>query len=244
MFPYDPALAAAVQAPPATVADVLRVMRMIDAACVDGDGMKWFNRLYLQVTEAVEARIATGDFANPAWLSELDVQFARLYFDALRAFLAGAPCPSCWQVLFLGRNNASIARIQFALAGVNAHINHDLPEALTATNTILGAAPRHGTPEYNDYTSLNATFDSLIGNAKETLDVRLLGDPLPAVSRLEDTIAAWNVLAAREQAWNNSELLSSLRASQPLQAGFMRTLDGLTTLAGKALLVPVPPTVS
>jgi hypothetical protein len=240
MFPYDPVLVAAVRRPAATVADVLGCMRTIDATCVDGDGLKWFNWLYLQVTAAVEARIASGGFSDPAWLSELDVQFAKLYFTALGASLSGGSCPSCWQVLFDCRSTAGIARIQFAMAGINAHINHDLAQALVDTDAARNAAPRHGTSQYNDYTALNSTFDSLIEAAKKTLHVRLLGDPLPAVSHLEDTIAAWKVSAAREQAWINSEVLWTLRGLPPLTAGFMNTLDGLTTVAGKALLVPVP----
>jgi hypothetical protein len=126
------------------------------------------------------------------------------------------------------------------MAGINAHINHDLGQALVETDAARNVAPRHGTAQYNDYTALNSTLDSLIETAKKTLHVRLLGDPLPAVSHLEDTIAAWKVSAAREQAWVNSEVLWTLRALPALSDGFMSTLDGLTTVAGKALLVPVP----
>ena len=39
---------------------------------------------------------------------------------------------------------------------------------------------------------------SLIELAEQTLHVRLLGDALPPVSHLEDTIAAFSVSAARE----------------------------------------------
>src|SRR6185369_15104868 len=120
LFPYDPALIAATQNPPQTVADVLQTMQIIDAACVEGDGLKWFNRLYLQVTQAVETRIAAGGFSDPAWLAELDVQFGRLYFSALSAHLRGAACPGCWRAMFEVRSNVRLARIQFALAGVNA----------------------------------------------------------------------------------------------------------------------------
>jgi len=90
------------------------------------------------------------------------------------------------------------------------------------------------------YPSLNTTLDSLVESAKQTLHVRLLGEVLPPVSRLEDTIAAWSVSAARESAWRNAELLWHLRAVPRLSSGFMDGLDGLTTVAGKALLVPVP----
>jgi hypothetical protein len=190
--------------------------------------------------ESVEARISGGGFADPAWLAELDVQFARLYFSALKNSLAGLSCPSCWQVMFSSRNRPRVARIQFALAGINAHINHDLSQAIVATCEVTATVPQHGTAQYNDYTALNTTLDSLIESAKRTLLVRLLGDPLPAVSHLEDTVAAWNVKAAREKAWMNAELLWRLNGSPALAAGFMDTLDGLTTVVGKSLLVPVP----
>jgi hypothetical protein len=241
MFPYDAAILATVQTVPQSIPDVLATMQTIETTCVDGDGLKWFNWLYLQVTEAVETRVSSGEFSDPAWLAALDVQFARLYFGALKASLSGQPTPDCWQALFVRRNQIMVARIQFALAGINAHINHDLAEAITATCQETGTTPQHGGTQYNDYTALNTTLDALVESAKQTLRVRLLGDSLPPVTHLEDTVAAWDVSAAREAAWNNSEVLWQLRTVPPLSAAFMDTLDGLTAVAGKALLVPVPP---
>ncbi len=240
MFPYDPALVAAVQTPPQSIPDVLRTMQTIDATCIDADGLKWFNWLYLQVTSAVEARVSAGGFADRSWLAELDVQFARLYFEALGAALAGAPSPGCWRALFDSRANVRIARIQFALAGINAHINHDLPEALVATCQVTNTTPQHGNTQYRDYTAINTTLDAIIEPAKQTLNVRLLGDQLPAVSHLCDLIAAFGTSAAREKAWQNSEVLWHLQDVPALASGFMDALDGITTFAGKALLVPVP----
>jgi hypothetical protein len=130
MFPYDSTLLTAAQSIPAAVSDVLLIMRTIEATCVDGDGLKWFNWLYLQVTEAVESRIVAGGFNDPTWLAELDVQFDRLYFDALASSLSGQPTPDCWQALFQSRRQAQTARIQFAMAGINAHINHTLRRRL------------------------------------------------------------------------------------------------------------------
>lgn len=240
MFPYDPLLVSALQASPTSIADVLRLMQTIEATCVDGDGLKWFNWLYFQVTQAVETCIASGRFIDSAWLAELDVQFARFYFGALESALSGQPGPGCWKALFGRRNEADVARIQFALAGINAHINHDLPQAIVATCQVTATVPQHASAHYNDYTALNTTLDSLIESAKQTLHVRLLGDPLPPVSHLEDTIAAWSVSAAREAAWQNGELLWHLRDCPPLSSNFIGTLDGLTTVVGKALLAPVP----
>ncbi|HEX3682631.1 MAG TPA: DUF5995 family protein [Bryobacteraceae bacterium] len=239
MFPYDAVLASAVQTAPACIADVLQVMRAIDGTCVDGDGLKWFNRLYLEVTQAVETRVSAGGFSDPEWLAELDIQFAGWYFAALKAFLTGGPGAECWQVLFASRGNAALARIQFALCGINAHINHDLPEAIVKTCQATSSVPQHPSAQYSDYTSLNSTLDGIIESAKQTLHVRLLGDPVPAVSHLEDTMAAWSVSAARENAWQNSEILWHLQGVPALADGFEDTLDGLTTVVGKALLAPV-----
>ena len=240
MFPYDPKILAAVQTPPQCVADVIRIMLSIDTTCSDSDGLKWFNRVYLQVTQAVETRISSGGFTDPAWLAELDVQFARLYFGALSTALSGQKAPDCWQVLFERRDHAAIARIQFALAGINAHINHDLPAAIVNTCDATSTIPQHSGTRYADYTGLNSTLDNLIDSAKQTLHVRLAGDALPPVSHLNDTIAAWSVSAARESAWLNAELLWHIRAFPPMDSAFMDTLDGLVTVVGTTLLVPVP----
>lgn len=240
MFPYDRQIADAVRSPAQSISDVLAAMRTIDLACADGDGLKWFNWLYLQVTGAVETRIAGGGFSGPAWLTVLDVRFANLYFTALRGHLTGGECPGCWAALFSVRGDARIARIQFALAGINAHINHDLPEAIVQTCAATNTVPQHGSAQYTDYTNLNSTLDGLIETAKKTLHVRLLGDPLPPVTHLEDAVAAWGTAAAREQAWNNSEVLWHLRDVPSVATGFLAGLDGITAFASKTLLAPVP----
>ena len=71
-------------------------MDVIAETCIDGDGLKWFNDLYFQVTQAVKDRIASGGFRDPQWLAGLDVQFGRLYFRALASSLSGQPTPGCW----------------------------------------------------------------------------------------------------------------------------------------------------
>jgi hypothetical protein len=240
VFPYDPALLEAISAPARTISEVLAGMGSMQAVLVDGDGLKWFNWLYLQVTEAVAGEVAAGRFSNREWLTELDVQFANLYFDALRTHLSGRRAPGCWRAVFGQRNQAPIARIQFAMAGINAHINRDLPVAVVNTCKATGTAPVHDSAEYADYTAVNPTLEGLIASARSELHVRLLGDALPHASHLENTLGAWSVDAAREAAWTNAEILWGLRPLKPLSERFLQSLDGLTALAGKTLLSPVP----
>jgi hypothetical protein len=238
VFAYDPDILTAVQEDPQTISDVLDRLQTIDRLCVNEDGLKWFNGVYISVTQAVENRVTSGGFADPRWLAQLDIQFAGLYFSAVRSALMGASCPGCWAAMFAGRENVRIARIQFALAGMNAHINRDLCLAIEATCKVTGTLPQHGTAQYNDFTSLNPTLDELIDRARESLNFRLPGDALPAVSHLDDLIASWDLGAAREKAWKNAENLWNLPPS--LAAGLLDAVDGLTSVISKALLVPVP----
>jgi hypothetical protein len=240
MFPYDPALIRAVSSPPSSIDNVLDVLQQIDATCVDGDGLKWFNWLYSEVTSAIQNRIAAEGLEDPAWINTLDVQFATLYFSALEAGLQGLSAPGCWMALLSQRSDRRIARSQFALAGTNSHINHDLPAAIVATCRATGTIPEHSSRQYQDYSSLNATLDPLIEDAMKVLHVRLLGDALPAVSHLEDTVAAWSLSAARESAWNNAEVLWNLEGDPALESSYNDSLDGLTTVTSKTLLVPAP----
>src|SRR4051812_7276748 len=120
MFPYDPQLLSAVSLPIVSIAGVSHTIQTIDGLCIAGEGLKWFTWLYQQVTASVAARVGGGGFPDPAWLATLDVQFAGLYFGALKSWLSGSSTAGCWRAVFDRRNQVAIARIQFALAGINA----------------------------------------------------------------------------------------------------------------------------
>jgi hypothetical protein len=120
--------------PVVTIDDVIARMCAIDALLPANDGLKWFNRLYLMVTQQVDLHPPGGAWQSPAWLIRLDVLFAGLYFSAVSNILCGQSVPSAWRALFEARYRTGIDRIQFALAGMNAHINHDLALALSTTN--------------------------------------------------------------------------------------------------------------
>jgi Family of unknown function (DUF5995) len=230
------------------VPDVVAMLRAIDALLPDSDGLKWFNWLYLQVTESVNAsvghvgQVGQSDLVDAAWLAELDVRFASLYFSALERWLApeGQPAPHCWAAMFNRRKDVMLARIQFALAGINAHISHDLALAIVATCEATSVAPSHQSQQYRDFTALNANLDALIETAKKTLHVRLLGQVLPPVSRLEDAIGGWNIAASREAAWVSAEALWLVRHESLLRANHERLLDLATTAANGAILITIP----
>ena len=58
----DKALYAIVSgAAPSTIEDVLAVMQQIDQMLADSDGLKWFNRLYMVVTQEVDLHPPASD---------------------------------------------------------------------------------------------------------------------------------------------------------------------------------------
>ncbi len=238
MFPYDNAIVSTVRRNPQTVSDVLQLMQAIDTTCADTDGLKWFNWLYFQVTQAIKACLDAGKFTDPTWLARLDVLFAQFYFNALETALTGSPTPGCWQAMFSVRGDTRIARIQFALAGMNAHINHDLCQAIVSTCRATNRPLQHGTTQYSDYTSVNATLDSMIQSAKQTLAVRLPGASSPPISQLQNVIAAFDIGIAREHAWNTAEALWALPAAAT--APLLKFVNGITAALGKSLLIPIP----
>jgi hypothetical protein len=66
---------------------------------VPGDGLACFNRMYLQVTQEVNSRLGQGFFADPVFMTALDVAFADLYFGAAAAAADLAPVPLAWRPL-------------------------------------------------------------------------------------------------------------------------------------------------
>ena len=140
----------------ATIEDVITRQKAIDAVLPTGDGLKWFNLLYLQVTQQVDSSPSLIAWANPLWLTRLDVVFARLYFDAVKNWLhKSANVASSWQALLEARFTTGIDRIQFALAGMNAHINHDLAIALLQTDGEMNLIPLKNSPEHDDFERVN-----------------------------------------------------------------------------------------
>lgn len=225
---------------PQTVEQVAALLREIDRDLPETDGLLWFNRLYLLISEAVRERLAAGAFHHPGWMAKLEVRFAACYFEALEAWQADRPAPGCWRALFRHREDAAVARAQFALAGVNAHINHDLPMALVDAFVETCSSPQHAATQYEDFTSLHDVLAGLIDQVRREWLVRLSGDALPPAAHVGNTLAAWSLKAAREAAWTNAELLWDVREIPLIAGRRLDVIDGLATVAGKAMLVPAP----
>ncbi len=225
-------------AAPGSIADVIAVMQKIDQLLPGNDGLKWFNRLYLMVTQQVDTQPPAGGWKDTQWLTRLDVVFAGLYFAAIKGFLnRSANTSSAWNALFKGRFNTGVDRIQFALAGMNAHINHDLALALLQTDDELGLTPGLNGPEHDDYEAVNGLLENVLPTALQVLATGIVGEIAQDTGKIGRFLAIWNVRVARDLAWDFADQIRGLNA--PLRTSVLTAQDKFTGVIGRSLLLPV-----
>ena len=223
---------------PTTIDGVLDRLRTIQRALPARDGVAVFNRVYLDVTERVAAAIDADDFADDAFMVELDVRFAIRWLLAYDAVVAGRTPPSAWKPLFEERGGVGVLPIQHALAGMNAHIEHDLPLAVVETcrvrRTYPSAAVRKDYDRVNDVLAL---VESEIRRSFLTTIGKRVDQEFGPVVHL---ISAWNIDKARDIAWVNVEALWTMRGElQPLFGRYVAMLSHTVGMGSRILLTPV-----
>ncbi len=226
---------------PGSVGGVLALMHELEEALPRRDGVCSFLRLYRAVTEDVHAIVGpVGDYGDPRFVRWLDVVFAGLFFRALRdAVRRPAAVPKAWEPVFEARASRKVAPIQFALAGMNAHINRDFPLALVQTWKARRVEPSRASVQYEDFTRINALLERTEDRVKAELLTGALGHLDRSLGRVDDAVAIWKVSKARECAWANGETLWALLGSRAAANQHALALDRLVGLAGRGLLRPV-----
>jgi hypothetical protein len=193
---------------------------------VPPDGVACFNGMYLKVTEAVRDALPT--FENQAFIERLDILFAQFYFDAYDAAAAQAWVSKAWEPLFQRRAERRLA-LQFAITGMNAHINNDLAHALILTWKEMGfdSAMRR------DYDKVNDILAAVEKDIKVPLSDRLIAEVDTAFGTSDDFLALWSIRHARDQAWDRARVMQRIPGEE---------LDGLfdriVGFAGNLLLGP------
>jgi Family of unknown function (DUF5995) len=223
---------------PTTVDGVIDRLRTIQHSLPAGDGVAVFNRMYLDVTERVAAAIDADDFADAGFMVELDVRFANLWLGAYDAVALGRVAPSAWKPLFEERDTAGLLPIQHALAGMNAHIEHDLPLAVVETCRARRTNP--GAPGVReDYERVNdvlAVVESEIRRSFLTAIGRRLDEEIGPLVHL---VSAWNIDKARDLAWVTVETLWTMRELELLSSRYVRMLGHTVGMGSRILLTPV-----
>jgi len=231
-------------AEPTTVPDVVArlaaIQTWVEANSEGGkhDGVACFNFLYHEITCRVLEWINAGKFEDAQFLTTLDLVFANRYLSALKADAADPKsAPSAWEALFERRNERRIAPLQFAVAGVNAHVNFDLPCTVVAACGQLGTEPNSGT-QRADYEKVNDIFALEMEKLRHHFEnrfARILDDAV--LGHIENVLGNFSVVAARDVAWAQAEVLFDRRRHNEDEQGLVDSLDRTVGMAGRLLLV-------
>ncbi|MCW8382974.1 DUF5995 family protein [Streptomyces justiciae] len=210
-------------------------MRALDEALPERDGIAVFNRVYLAVTEAVDRGIDSGRFVDARAAITLDVRFAERYLRAVEAVARDRRPPACWRPLFQFRRHPGVRPLQFALAGINAHIGHDLALAVVDTCRTLDCEPVDVEDEFDRVGDLLVSLEERI---REDLmpgpDLLQIADPLTHL------LGAWSLERARDATWTAARALWALRGLSDVAAELTERLDTAVGFAGRMLLTPLP----
>jgi hypothetical protein len=222
---------------------VARMGQLLAALEADGDPARFFLGVYLRTTVAVGAAIDAGDFEDPAWVEEWDVDFAGLYLDALTAHRRDpASPPRPWRLAFGARPD--LPPEAHVLLGMNAHINLDLPQSLVR---VIPSA------EFDDPVTLerrrrdHGRIDRVLASrvAHEDAELHRAGGRRTPLDRLlapvNRTASQVFLRESRRKVWANARRLDAARRRGP-EAAAARLADLEAAAAARVddLLRPGP----
>jgi hypothetical protein len=182
------------------IADVAEELRRL--ARSRDDALGYFAAMYARVTSSIATSIAQGRFEDGERMERFALTFAGYY---TRCHAAEARRPGCWQASFDVAGRDDLLILQHLLIGINAHVNHDLPQATVEVALAIG-----------DLQSVKADFDH-INDLLGAMTTDLLRD-LDRVSRWANEAGAlgggrifnFSLERARDQAWSAAQRLFAL----------------------------------
>lgn len=174
-------------------------LRTVALASDDASG--YFPALYARVTERIQLAASGGRFDDPERMERFARSFAHWY---LRARTGEGRVPGCWQAPFDVAGDPKLLIVQHLLMGINAHVNHDLPQVVVE---LAGDG---------DLSAIRADFDAVNDVLADTLPV-VVSD-LGRMSRWVSVVAMrgggdvfnFSLGVARSHAWNTAERLHGL----------------------------------
>lgn len=221
------------------IGKVVRELDRVRAPLPRADGIRIFADVYRDVTALVAVRVADGTFGDPKFMEAFDVTFADLFLDVPRDIAAGREASKVWAPLVECRSER-LFPLQFALAGMNAHINHDLAIAVVRTCQKLSRSPDSGSV-HGDFVKINQVLAERVRPIRQKfLDETVVkyGAPL---SPLADLMTNFSMEKARDAAWASTLALWAVRDIPVVKELTQESLAGTVGLVGRQLLTRFDP---
>ncbi|MGH2683873.1 MAG: DUF5995 family protein [Actinomycetota bacterium] len=207
---YDPSSANECTAGKIQCVDkVIREMtRRFDRLASTCDHNAVFALTYLRTTEEYKRAATTpGFFADPGFVNHEDAVFASYYFEAYDDWAAGrtGEVPKAWRVALDAARNRTVTGSGNMMLGLSAHINRDLPYVLAEIGLVQpdGSSRKPDHDQVNQF--LNRVTQPVIAELARRFDPTV--DDGNVAGTYDETATLQLVVAWREQAWRNAELL-------------------------------------
>jgi hypothetical protein len=184
---------------------------MVDWSRVRASRMGYFAALYTHVEVAIDDALARGEFTHPHLLARVNERFFRRYLGAFDERRRGLPASGPWEAAFDAGESDRLCVVQHLLLGMNAHINYDLPIAVTDALDPDELAVFRG-----DFDRMNDLLASLVDEVSD--DIAICWPLLRWINRLgrgpDDVIIDFSMRCAREHAWCSALKLSPLAGAE------------------------------
>jgi hypothetical protein len=192
----------------AVIREMDRRSTPLDASC---DHNVLFALTYLRTTEQYRlAVVEPGFFGDPAFINHQDAVFASYYFGAWDRYRAGAysQVPRAWQLAFAAADAKRVSGTGNILLGMSAHVNRDLAYVLAGIGLVKpdGSSRKPDHDKVNEF--LNRVIAPLFAEAASRYD-STVDDTQIQGTQLDEAALLQILVAWREQAWRNAELLVS-----------------------------------
>jgi hypothetical protein len=196
------------------------IEKLRSEALASDDAGGYFAAMYARVTDRVQTAIGEGRFDD----GERMATFARTFADWYLGPRAGTrPRPACWRAADDVAGERRLLIVQHLLLGINAHVNHDLPQVVV------------------ELADAGATLDDL----RPDFDAinQILAETQPDILRDLGRVAGWTQVAAawgggrvfafsldraRDQAWRSAVRLHGLDGTE--RAADVAELDRLVSV--------------
>ena len=222
-----------------SVSDLIDELRALESALSPGNGVKWFVKLYLEVTEALALELRAGDLEDPVFLELLVLVYGNSVLNVCEDMERRSQrIARAWAPLYERRHDHRVAPIQFALAGLNAHTNHDVPIGLVHACRSTAIAPDSEGPQYRDYMKMTQLLKRTEADVKKWLVTGALQEVDETFGDVDDAIGMWSLQRARQAAWTSGEVLWALRENEGLTVAYVSVMDRMAGFAGRGLLLP------
>ncbi len=228
-------------APSAAIEAVISELDAVRAPLPASDGIAVFVDVYRQVTALVAQRVEDGTFQDPAFTEALDVAFAGIFLEVPHAIAAGTPVATSWAPLVEARAS-QLFPLQFALAGMNAHINHDLAVAVVDTCKQRNRDPLSGSV-HDDFNRINEVLGELVRPIRQEFLDKTVVQYGAALSPLADILTNFSMDRARDAAWASALTMWAVRDVPLVPRITEQTLANTVNLVSRQLLTkfPLPP---